>query len=187
MENLNIDDNLHLERISTSMAPVIFGAIDANRQFLRKWLPFVDRTQRISDTEDFIRSIDEEQPAYRNEVYAIWYKWEFAGLIAYKDTDRANCKTELGYWMIENLQGKGIMTRSVLKLIELAFRKMNINRIQIKVALGNKKSAAIAKRLNFRLEGIERDGEKHHNRFRDLEVYSLLKKEWNVLSEKTAK
>jgi ribosomal-protein-serine acetyltransferase len=36
----------------------------------------------------------------------------------------------------------------------------------------------IPKRIGFKFEGIERCGEKHDNRFIDLEVYSLLRKEW---------
>ena len=184
MEYLRIEDSLYLERIKPSLAPVIFGAIDANRESLRRWLPFVDQTQNVRDTETFINSVVEKSPADYNEVYSIWYREEFAGLIAYKDTDRINRKTELGYWIVEKFRGKGIMTKSVIKLIDFAFRKLNINRIQIKVAVGNLKSSAIPKRLNFTLEGIERDGEKHHNRFLDLEVYSLLKKEWAASKRK---
>ncbi|MBN1819560.1 MAG: GNAT family N-acetyltransferase [Prolixibacteraceae bacterium] len=178
MEYLRIDDNLQLERVKLSFSPIIFDAIDKNREFLRKWLPFVDQTRKPSDTEAFLKSILETPVADRDEVYSIWYKGEFTGLIAYKDTDRLNCKTELGYWITEKMQGKGIVTKSAAKLVDFAFRNLNMNRIQIRVAVGNKKSAAVAKRLNFTFEGIERDGEKHLSKFLDLEVYSFLKKEW---------
>jgi ribosomal-protein-serine acetyltransferase len=178
MEYLQVDDDIHLETVKLSLAPIIFSAIESNRTFLKKWLPFIDQTRKISDTEDFINSVLDKPFKQRDNVYAIWYKGEFAGLIAYKDTDRMNCKTELGYWMIEKFQGKGIMTKSVSKLIDFAFRNLNMNRIQIKVATGNFKSAAIPKRLNFQFEGIERHGEKHFNNFLNLEVYSFLKDDW---------
>ncbi|NQU84306.1 MAG: GNAT family N-acetyltransferase [Mariniphaga sp.] len=178
MEYLRIDDHLQLERIKLSYAEIIFEAINKNRTFLKKWLPFVDQTRKVSDTEDFIKSVLNIPLTKRDEIYSIWYKGEFAGLIAYKETDHLNCKTELGYWLIESFQGKGIMTKSVSKLVDFAFRNLNLNRVQIKVAVGNEKSSAIAKRLNFQFEGIERDGEKHHNKFLNLEVYSFLKKEW---------
>ena len=178
MEYIYIGEDLQLENIRLSLAPIIFDAIDKNRESLRKWLPFVEQTKKVSDTENFIKSILSEPKTSRDEVYSIWYKGEFAGLIGYKDTDRINCKTELGYWMIEKFRGKGIMTKTVSKLIDFAFRNLGMNRVQIKVAVGNIASSAIPKRLNFQFEGIERDGEKHFNTFRNLEVYSFLKKDW---------
>jgi len=66
----------------------------------------------------------------------------------------------------------------VRKLVEFAFRNMEMNRVQIRCGVGNHKSAAIPRRLGFTLEGIERAGERHDHSYIDLEVYSLLKKEW---------
>jgi ribosomal-protein-serine acetyltransferase len=85
-----------------------------------------------------------------------------------------NKKTELGYWLAENMQGKGIITGSITVLIRFAFKKLKLNRVQIKVAVGNFKSLAIPKKLGFSFEGIERAGEKHQQLYHDLEVYSLL-------------
>ena len=102
-------------------------------------------------------------------------KEEFAGLIGFKETDWVNKKTEIGYWLIEKMQGKGIITSCVTKLIKFAFQKLKLNRTQIKVAVGNSKSVAIPKRLGFTLEGIERAGEKHGQEYLNLKVYSLLK------------
>jgi ribosomal-protein-serine acetyltransferase len=53
---------------------------------------------------------------------------------------------------------------------------MGINRIQIKCAVGNKLSSNITKKLGFKLEGIERQGELLMGGFfTDLEIYSKLK------------
>jgi ribosomal-protein-serine acetyltransferase len=178
MEYLHVDDTIQLESIQLHYADTIFKAIDRNRSFLRKWLPFVDQTSNVSDTRAFIHSVTGTSSDERDDVYMIWFKGEFAGLIGYKDTDYVNAKTELGYWLIDKFQGKGIMVRSVQKLMDFAFHSLHMNRIQIKVAVGNSSSSAIPKRLNFHFEGIEREGEKHRNRYLDLEVYSFLKKEW---------
>jgi ribosomal-protein-serine acetyltransferase len=178
MEKLIIDDYQYLERLTLSHVELIFNAIDQNRQFLRKWLPFVDFTQKMNDTERFVRSILEKPATRRDEVYVIRYKNEFAGLIGFKDPDRVNDKIEIGYWLIEKMTGKGIATAAVRKMINLAFRNMEMNRVQIRCGVGNHKSSAIPLRLGFSLEGIERDGERHNHSYIDLEVYSLLRKEW---------
>lgn len=156
----------------------IFNAIDQNRRFLRKWLPFVDFTLKVSDSERFVKSVLEKISSNRDEVFVIWYKHEFSGLIGFKDIDRVNNKIEIGYWLVEKLTGKGIATAATRKMVNLAFRNMDMNRVQIKCGVGNEKSIAIPRRLGFVYEGIERNGERHNHSFIDLEVYSLLRREW---------
>jgi len=173
MEHLRINDKTRLEQVKMSMAPIIFETIDANREHLSEWLPFVDVTTEVADTETFLRIIINDQNKL-NVVYGIWYNEIFAGLIGFKDTDSVNRKTEIGYWLAEKMQHKGIMTACVQKLIKYAFQKLKMNRIQIKVAEHNQKSEAIPLKLNFKLEGIERAGELHKNKFLNLKVYSLL-------------
>lgn len=178
MEKLNIDEYQFLERLNFSHAEAIFIAINQNRKFLRRWLPFIDFTNKIIDTERFIRSILEKSSAKRDEVYVIWYKFEFAGLIGFKDIDRLNDKIEIGYWLTEKMTGKGIATAATRKMVNLAFRNMDMNRVQIRCGVGNDKSSAIPRRLGFSFEGIERSGERHDHSYLDLEVFSLLKREW---------
>ena len=178
MEKLQINDRLFLERISLIHSEAIFHAIDENRNHLRQWLPFVDQTIELRDTERFVRSMVNTPLDERDDIYVIFYNYEFAGLIALKDVDRVDDKAEIGYWLVEHMTGKGLATESTRRLINIAFRDLNLNRIQIRCGVGNNKSKGIPERLGFRLEGIEREGEKHHHGFIDLEVYSMLKKDW---------
>jgi len=178
MEYLHIDDDLHLEAIKISHAGPVYELIDRDRHYLRRWLPFVDQTRNRKDTEKYIRLILSPRERSGNAVYTVWYRGELAGLAGYKDIDSVNHKAEIGYWLAERLQGRGIITRSIRKMIDFAFRNMNMNRIQIKVAVENKKSSAIPTRLGLICEGIERNGEYHTDRYFDLEIYSVLKKEW---------
>lgn len=156
------------------MASVVFETINHDRDYLKEWLPFVNHTFDISDTERFIESVSGNN---RDQVFSIWYREEFAGLIGFKDTDWINRKTEIGYWLAKNMQGKGIITLCVRTLCNHAFHKMKMNRIQIKAAVENVKSQAIPQKLNFKYEGIERSGELHENKYIDLKVYSLLANE----------
>jgi len=100
----------------------------------------------------------------------------FAGLIGFKDSDKQNKRTELGYWLSEEYQKKNIITQCVQTLCEFAFDELEMNRVQIRCAVGNLPSKKIPQKLGFVLEGIERDGEKLTGGiFTDLEVYSKLK------------
>lgn len=181
MEHIVVNEKIRLELLNRSMAKEIFSAINHDRLYLKKWLPFVEMTNDISDTENFIDSVTSNLKYKRDEIYSIRYHEAFAGLIGFKDADWVNRKTELGYWLIEKLQGNGIITNCVKKLISYAFVKMKLNRIQIKVAVGNHKSTAIPKKLGFKFEGIERAGELLDGKYLDLEIYSLIKQDWLTL------
>ncbi len=176
MEHIRVNQKIRLELINTSMAEIIFETIDRDREYLKKWLPFVNYTSKVEDTEAFIASITRAGNK-KDLVYTIWYNEEFAGLIGFKDTDWVNRKTELGYWLAEKMQQKGIITACVEKLVRFAFQKQRMNRVQIKVAEKNLPSEKIPLKLGFVYEGTERQGEHHANGYVNLKIYSKLKHE----------
>lgn len=173
LPDIQVSPDILLKELAAADAQVIFGTIDAQRSYLGEWLPFVPFTTDVSFTEAFVNTY--VGSPRNNPTFTIWYKGAFAGLIGFKDSDYDNEKTEIGYWLSEVFQHKGIVTLACRKLIEYAFDELQMNRIQIKAAEANTKSRSIPERLGFCLEGIERSGEKHANGYFDLCVYSLLK------------
>lgn len=174
--NLRIDENIELRQLKLTDAKDIFETIDSQRTYLGKWLPFVETTKDLTDSEMYVNSVINADIERFEYVFTIRYNGQFAGIVGFKDTDKANKKTEIGHWLSEKFQKKGIMTKSVDTLCNFAFKILNINRVQIKCAVGNLPSSNIPKRLNFKLEGVERDGELlSGNIFVDLEIYSKLK------------
>ena len=93
--------------------------------------------------------------------------------------DWDNGKAEMGYWLRERFLKKGIVTRSARCLIGRAFRNLGLNRISLRIAVGNSESRKVAERLGFTLEGVERDAERFPGgHFVDAEVFGLLEREW---------
>jgi ribosomal-protein-serine acetyltransferase len=178
MININIDNELQLREIQLTDASQLYKIIDKERNYMRRWLPFVDFTTRIDDTELFIKNVLDETNKNREIAYVMLYHDQIAGLISFKNTDLVNYKTEIGYWISESKQGNGLVTRACRKLVDMAFNSMALNRIQIRVGVNNIKSKAIPGRLGFKFEGIERAGELLNGTYIDLEVYSILKNEW---------
>ena len=160
--------------------------IDTQRQYLGRWLPFVAETRTENDSYAYLQSVLSVPSERRELLCTITADGRFAGLVGFKDTDRANRKTEIGYWLGEEYQGRGIMTRCVEALCGLAFSELDMNRIQIQCAVGNTKSSNIPRRLGFTLEGIARAGElQADGRFSDIEVYSLLREEYIPRGKRT--
>jgi ribosomal-protein-serine acetyltransferase len=175
---LKINRGLYLKRISHDDVEDIFDLIDKNRVFLRKWLPFIDETISPENTHAFVDHLN--RPFCNQMVFTIVASDHIAGLIGFKDIDSINRRLEIGYWIGEKFQGKGLVSLSCRALINKAFNNMNMHRITIKCAVGNYPSSNIPKRLGFSFEGVERSGERHHEKFLDLEVYSLLQNEWKT-------
>lgn len=173
-----IDDDLVLKLLNRESTARIFKVIDSNRKSLRKWLPFVDNTRKIENTEIFVKSLLDSNNPKPDILFEIWYHRHFTGIIALKEIDHWNKRTEIGYWLDPHFEKKGIMTRCCISLLDCAFKKIMMKRVQIKVGIGNAKSARIPEKLGFTFEGVERAGEKFPDHYADLEVYSMLKEEW---------
>jgi ribosomal-protein-serine acetyltransferase len=175
---INVSDAIALRQIEINDAEQIFNTIDSQRQYLGKWLPFVEMTRKPEDTLQFIRSVNRDQEL----VFVMLFQGEFAGLIGFKNTDLLNRKTEIGYWLSEPFQHKGIVTESVKRLVKFAIENLQLNRVEINCAVGNLPSKKIPQRLSFQIEGIERDGELLiGNKYVDIERYSLCKRRDKVL------
>ena len=170
-----VDEEIRMKELGFEDVEAIFNTINNERKYLSEWLPFVESTLEMSYSQDFVENyLDSDR---KDLMCSIFFKNQFVGIIGLKDTDFDNKKTEIGYWISEAFQHKGIVTKSCKVLVDFAFDELNMNRIQIKAASENLKSQRIPEQLGFKCEGIERDGELHTRGFVDLVVYSLLKAE----------
>lgn len=173
---IQIDSSLELRQLKLSDSTDIFNTINSQREYLGKWLPFVADTLELKDSENFVNSVVNSPEEKFEYTFTIRKQNQFIGLIGLKGSDKTNRITEIGYWLSEKFQKQGIVTKSVEKLCDFAFKKQGFNRIEIKCAVENKPSSSIPKKLGFKFEGIERDGELlSENIYTDLEVYSKLK------------
>lgn len=178
MKIIRVNKDLILKELELSDAEYIFKTIDSQREYLGEWLPFVEFTKSVKDSLDYVNSVVTMPEDCKEWQFAVFFGDDFAGLAGFKGTDRLNRKSEIGYWLREDFQHRGIMTESVRALIKFGFSELDLNRIQIKCAPENVKSNKIPQRLGFTLEGIERESEfVKEGVFRDANVWSLLKKD----------
>jgi ribosomal-protein-serine acetyltransferase len=177
---LRVDDEVELRLVTEADAPRIFVLMERNREYLRRWLPWVDNTNRVADTEGFVhRALDQMR---RSEGFhaCIEYRGELAGVIGYVYLDPVNRRAELGYWLGEGFQGRGIMVRACRRLVEYSFRSLGLNRLEIRVDVENRKSRAVPERLGFVQEAVLREAVHEHDRHADLAMYAKLRSEWEV-------
>ncbi len=175
---LRVDQDIELRLLEERHADGLFALVDANREHLRPWLPWVDGTRSAADTRAFVKTALEQLVAGREYVCGIWHRGELAGTIGL-DVDTQSRHGEIGYWVAGPLQGHGIITRSVQALTSAGFADLGLNRIAILCATGNTRSCAVAERLDYRLEGTLREAERVGDRYHDLRVYAMLARDWD--------
>lgn len=173
-----VDDEVELRVLEETHARALFALMDENRDYLRMWLNWVDETRSVKDTAKFIRG--GRAQLRRNDGFqlGIWYRGELVGAVGYHYWNWIGRKTELGYWLAASFQGRGIMTRACGALVDYAFGNLDLNRVEIRAATGNRRSRAVAERLGFRHEGVLRDAEYSSGGVVDQAVYGLLRRDW---------
>lgn len=169
-----------LKVLEPENAEDLFTLTNKNREHLRTWLPWVDLTTEINDTEKYIKESLEKMNKGEGINFGIWYQEKLVGAIGFNYIHKINKSANIGYWLDQDHQGKGIMTESCKLLIAYGFEELGLNRIDISHAVGNIRSSAIPKRLGFTEEGHFRKSGFVNGKFLDEIYYGLLADEWKA-------
>jgi len=180
MFTYHLDEETDLNLFEDHHAAELFALIDQNRAYLRKWMAWLDGTQSAADMQSFIKLTRQQFADNNGFQVGIWYRDKLAGVIGFHAIDWANRKTEIGYWLGAQYQGKGLMTRSAAALTDYAFKTLKLNRVGISCAPDNLPSRAIPERLGFTNEGVTRQVEWLYDHFVDHVVFGMLVSEWRV-------
>jgi ribosomal-protein-serine acetyltransferase len=173
-----LGDDAELRLLEERHAPALFDLVDANRAHLRRWLPWVDSDRAVQDVQYWIRVCTQQFASNQGYECGIWWQGELVGTIANHRIDWRNRATSLGYWLGEQYQGRGLMTRACAAMVGHAFETLDLRRVEIRAAAENRRSRAIPERLGFTEEGVLRDAEWLYDHYVDLVVYGLLADEW---------
>lgn len=85
----------------------------------------------------------------------------------------------LGYQLFNGFTGHGYMTEAVEMVLEMAFEKLKLHRIEANVQPDNHPSIAVLKRTGFSKEGFSRRYLKIGGKWRDHERWALVKEDWS--------
>ncbi len=172
-----LDESSWVRLLRYEDAPTLARTVSQNRAHLRRWLPWADQSRTVEDSRQFIAQSLRNMADNRSITLAIWTEGDLAGVADLRMGNRDD-RGEIGYWIAEKFQGRGLVTRTVKLLLDYGFGEMGLHRICIKAVTGNTRSRAIPERLGFHHDGTLRGYYKLHDRYMDMEVYSILREEW---------
>ena len=92
--------------------------------------------------------------AIRSKIFAIIFDSKPVGSIGlHLQTDILRKNAEIGYCLVEQYLGKGIITKMVPQMIDYGFKNMDIVRIFARIFGTNKASQKVVEKCGFILEG----------------------------------
>lgn len=169
-------------------AEAIFAGWDSDPEVARYmlWEPsktLEDSRARISE---WLRDNTPDQGFY---VYAITEKEKDipigAVILGWIDSDHHS--GELVYMLSRDSQGKGYMTEAVRCLLDFAFGKLGLNRVQADCYLRNPASAQVMKKCGMQYEGLMRGLYLGKEGYEDLFVYAILRRDWEFIKERESR
>jgi ribosomal-protein-alanine N-acetyltransferase len=119
---------------------------------LRWW--GTDASPSLEDTRRVLRW----HVSYRPFQYVLWAVEEkkskrLIGMINYHRRDMRERRVDVGWLIAPGQQGKGYMTEAGRALLRYLIDRLKIHKVEALIRRENEPSAALAKRLGFRLEG----------------------------------
>jgi ribosomal-protein-serine acetyltransferase len=175
---IKVREGLLVDLLTEEMAPELHAQVNTNRDYLRKWLGWLDTSQSLEDTLNFIKGSLE---AFRHSERAdcgIFQKGKLVGAISLRVNDRVQGRGSLGYWLAEEAQGQGIVTAACRALFKVAFEDLQFREVEIRCATGNGKSRAIPERLGCEVSHTIQNAEWLYGHYVDHVVYVMTQRRW---------
>ncbi len=145
-----------LRRYHESDIDGLYAAIEENRDHLRPHMPWADesRDEFIAFVTDSIAQWN--RGADRNYAIVDDASGCYLGACGLHDRVGADGR-EIGYWLVAAATGRGIVTAAARALTATALAIHGVSRVEIHCDEANVRSAAVARRLSYRLDRIEID------------------------------
>ena len=178
MTGWQIIDGVVARPWETVDASAAYAVIDANREHLAPWMPWVPHTTSEYDVASFMRESELRFRDGRGIDLGLFEGGEVLGAIGAGIGALNYDEADIGYWLAADAQGRGLATEGSRRLIDWLFEERDMHRITIRARTGNGPSRAVAERLGFTYEGVLREALLIQDEHHDAALYSLLRGEW---------
>lgn len=172
---LELAPGAQLRRLTMDDLDAIWRLVRAERERVGRWMPWIELTNSIEDERAWLETVTTDPSGL--DGCGIFVEGGYVGGVGLT-IGPFGIGGEIGYWIGSEHEGRGLVTAACRALIDIGFRERGLHRITIRAGVENVRSRAIAERLGFVQEGVEREGGRGVGRYYDLVMYGLLEREW---------
>jgi [ribosomal protein S5]-alanine N-acetyltransferase len=101
----------------------------------------------------------------------------FYGAGGLNSLSKEHKKAEIGFWLLQDYWGQGIMTEIMPVIWKYGFEHLGLHRIEGLVETDNLNCKKAIQKLDFKYEGTMKDCEIKNGKFISLDIYAKLKTE----------
>jgi ribosomal-protein-serine acetyltransferase len=143
---------------------------------LSVWMSWCQPDYSVEDTRTWVESQPDKWEKGAEYNFAISYNTGplYLGGCGLNVVDRDCGVANLGYWVRTSRTNKGIATAATLLLAQFAFKKLNLNRVELTVAVDNQASLRVADKAGATREGVLRNRVVKNNAPSDAVMFSLI-------------
>lgn len=156
-------------------APALCDALAESRETIGRWLPRLQGDYRDEDAAARIAHCREGWSGGTMYAFGIFgATGRLLGDICLNRLDADRRSANLGYWVRQSEQRKGVAFAAVKAIAEFAFDTLGLVRIEIVAAVENRASRRVAERAGAYFDGIAPNRIIDHGQPQPAAVYSLL-------------
>ncbi|MBR4335070.1 MAG: GNAT family N-acetyltransferase [Clostridia bacterium] len=134
--------------------------------------------------------IDYLQDRYRDGKYYDWAvilksSGKMIGTCGFSSILPEHRSAEVGYVLNPAFRGQGIAGEALSAVLDFAFRKMALNRVEAKCVAENASSERVMQKVGMTFEGVARSALLVKGEFRNIKIYSMLRSEYVRFKQKS--
>jgi ribosomal-protein-serine acetyltransferase len=169
----DLGDGYALSLRDTAADAEVHAIVARNAARLREWEDWADEALTEDGVAAFTRRGLESFVAGTMLPCVLRSEGRAIGEVSLRIDPRA-AGAELGFWIDAEHEGRGAVRRAAGAVVRHAFADLDVIRLQIRTAAGNRRSIRLAERLGFQHEGTLRAAEPFGHGRQDVAVYGLL-------------
>jgi ribosomal-protein-serine acetyltransferase len=184
MFRIPVRPDLDLQLAVYSHAEPVFDWWKRTATISRGGCPGWTMTQSAVDIAEWIRA--ELEQFARNEGWhaVLWHEDGVAGAVGFKPVEWSSMRVEMGYWLAERYQGRGLVTGGCACRGGLRVSEWRLNRVEIRCAVENHRSAGVPLGWDLTEEGVLRQAFRVRDEYQDLRMFAMLRERWKGESDR---
>jgi ribosomal-protein-serine acetyltransferase len=175
-----LGDGVTMRLVRETDVDTVLEVVTQNYDHLRTFMEWAKPDYSRADAEEWVSKAANRTGDDQPLNFCLFRGDKMIGTIGFATFDMGARVTEIGYWIAGAEEGTGIMSRATEKLLELAFERLGMNRVQIRCADANTRSAAIPQRFGFVQEGRQRQHMVRDGKIYEFLIFGLLRDEWRA-------
>jgi RimJ/RimL family protein N-acetyltransferase len=172
------DGTIRIRRYRPDHIPLLFEAArESVSEMFTRWMPWCHPHYTREESSAFVLSCEEAWRTGEEYGFAIldYASGAFLGGVGLNQLSREHGFANLGYWVRSSEMGRGVAVAATLLAARFGLEDLGLNRIEIVIAVDNKRSQRVAEKAQAKREGILRSRLLIGDQLHDAIMYSLIK------------